>query len=517
MVRNFQTALKPIVLLVFFVTFHLGCSSGGHNSSPVLPDEISTPPEVLANSIPESHNTHHLLAYSLINIDATNPDDVKAEIIPARAGSVHINILKFLEFAPCTDCFKIVGLNFPEPGKLNVDIEITHPFGDMNYTAFDVRGIVMFNGSHVFPASGLTMSDSSMGDGELLNAEGLTRLYNGSTLDMAGDFFTYYQGKLATPSVPNADLNGFLRHISDDPANTRNALYAGDSVTRTYSLALPSAEFVLGYAVDASWDIPTVDPVTDPMTQFPGTANCIEPWKIEASSYPIAGDGSTTLTIDVYDWQGQDSISTVLVECPELFTGQIAATFIEIIPWYARYEAVISNDNGAPAGTYKALISAEAVENATSPDWIDLTAYMIENILQVGNGNLIWAKRAGGTSPAEEGYGITTLSDNSTVVTGMFDGSATFGPGELNETILTSAAYYEIFIARYNPDGTLDWAKHAEGANSEYSNGITVLSDNSIVVTGMFAESVTFGPGEPNQTVLTSAGNEDIFIARFMP
>jgi uncharacterized delta-60 repeat protein len=133
------------------------------------------------------------------------------------------------------------------------------------------------------------------------------------------------------------------------------------------------------------------------------------------------------------------------------------------------------------------------------------------------DGTLTWAKRAGGASAYDRGQGITALSDNSTVVTGYFEGSATFGPGEPNETVLTSAGGSDIFIARYSPDGTLTWAKQAEGtAGWTDAYGITTLSDNSMVVTGYFYDSVTFGSGEPNETILTSDGLEDIFIARFI-
>ena len=103
------------------------------------------------------------------------------------------------------------------------------------------------------------------------------------------------------------------------------------------------------------------------------------------------------------------------------------------------------------------------------------------------------------------------------VVTGYFYGSATFGPSEPNQTVLTSAGGEDIFIARYNPDGTLAWAKRSGGVSSDYGWGITTLSDNSTVVTGVFYDSATFGPGEPNETILTSAGGLDIFIARFAP
>jgi hypothetical protein len=131
------------------------------------------------------------------------------------------------------------------------------------------------------------------------------------------------------------------------------------------------------------------------------------------------------------------------------------------------------------------------------------------------SGGLVWAKSVG--APYDDyGYGVTTLfSDNSTVITGTFAGSATFGPGESNETILTAVGW-DIFVARYDTDGALVWAKYAEGASgSDDGYGITALQDGSTVVTGFFVGTDTFGPGEPNETVLTSSGVKDMFIARF--
>ncbi|MCX6646702.1 MAG: hypothetical protein NTY09_10135, partial [bacterium] len=133
------------------------------------------------------------------------------------------------------------------------------------------------------------------------------------------------------------------------------------------------------------------------------------------------------------------------------------------------------------------------------------------------DGILLWVKHAGGMK-SEYGNSIISLADNSTVVTGYFEESATFGSGEPNETVLNSDGHDDIFVARYNPDGTLAWAKRAGGvSHDDEGNGITTLSDNSTVVTGTFQASATFGPGEPNETILTSAGEQDIFIARFLP
>ena len=132
------------------------------------------------------------------------------------------------------------------------------------------------------------------------------------------------------------------------------------------------------------------------------------------------------------------------------------------------------------------------------------------------DGALAWARRAGGTD-FDEGRAVSVLSDDSIVLSGTFIDSATFGPGEANETVLVSDGSYDIFIARYNPDGTLVWARRAGGTDWDWGYAATALSDDSIVVSGFFRDSAIFGPGEANETVLVSDGDVDIFIARYNP
>jgi uncharacterized delta-60 repeat protein len=290
--------------------------------------------------------------------------------------------------------------------------------------------------------------------------------------------------------------------------------------------------------------------------------------------------GCAEVTVTLLDWQGQTGIGGVKVEAPNLFNGTVSLSYSAPGPNPNEYvyTGAITNEKHAPAGEYKYLVATW--DQATDIYLYNEFSVSVSNVSETGNliwaksaggiendygyaittlsdnstvvtgffyntatfgpgepnqtvltssgwddifiarydpdGKLEWAKRAGGTS-YDEGWGITTLSDDSTVMTGYFYGSATFGPGEINETILTPAGDWDIFIARYNPNGTLAWAKRAGGSGSDYSKGITTLSDNSTVVTGTFNGSVTFGPGESNETILTSAGWDDIFIARYNP
>ena len=63
-------------------------------------------------------------------------------------------------------------------------------------------------------------------------------------------------------------------------------------------------------------------------------------------------------------------------------------------------------------------------------------------------GDLLWARSAGG-SGWDYGWGIAVDAAGNALVTGRFQGSATFGAGEANETTLTSAGHNDIFIAKY--------------------------------------------------------------------
>jgi len=129
-------------------------------------------------------------------------------------------------------------------------------------------------------------------------------------------------------------------------------------------------------------------------------------------------------------------------------------------------------------------------------------------------GSLAWVKRAGGNGN-DLGHDVAVLSDDSMIVVGDFIVTATFGPGEASQTFLTSAGSYDIFVAKYNADGTLAWATRAGGSDRDYASGVAVLSDGSALVTGYFRDIATFGQGEAGETVLTSAGGKDIFVAKY--
>src|SRR5262249_22259351 len=69
------------------------------------------------------------------------------------------------------------------------------------------------------------------------------------------------------------------------------------------------------------------------------------------------------------------------------------------------------------------------------------------------DGTLAWVKRAGGTG-SDPALGIAATPGGSCWVTGSFEGTAIFGPGEAGERVLDSSGLGDAFVARYNADGS---------------------------------------------------------------
>lgn len=367
-------AISQVVLLTFILLLLVSCSSRQVTENDPIAGDLTNHESQTGMSA-----GHNLMGYWNLAVDL---DSGEIEIIPARIVSDHLNIVRLLENMTC---FQVISLKNLGDNTWQITIRITHPFPMLEYTVFDVRGIMMFDGSRTFPEFGLVMPDRLLGDGELTNADGYTTLYNGSTVgEGPGGLQGYIKGNMATTEIPDATLNGYKRHWSGYMGNTRNALLVSTFVDAQYKLAFPSPpdEFVIGYAVDASWAPADKLPVEDPMLDFPAEANCSEAWKLEMSYEPIGGGitdegGQGKLTIDIYDHQGPDTIGAVQVECAELIDGVFGGTWVADFPDYSTYEVILENGNLAEQGEYTALIVVEDTDNDPGKPWLDLTAYQV--------------------------------------------------------------------------------------------------------------------------------------------
>ena len=125
------------------------------------------------------------------------------------------------------------------------------------------------------------------------------------------------------------------------------------------------------------------------------------------------------------------------------------------------------------------------------------------------NGNLIWAKRAGSstTGIGESGQSIAVDASGNSIVSGTFAGTSSF-----DGVSISSAGERDIFVAKYDPFGNILWAQKAGGTGRDWSLDVTVDSNDDIITTGGFTNTATF-----SGTSLTSAGGTDIFLAKYDP
>ncbi len=105
----------------------------------------------------------------------------------------------------------------------------------------------------------------------------------------------------------------------------------------------------------------------------------------------------------------------------------------------------------------------------------------------------------------------TDLSGNQ-YVAGYFSGTVDFDPGA-GVTNLTSAGSYDIFIAKYDSEGSLVWAKRiGSSTGNDVAWGLALDASNNVHVTGYFNGVADFDPGAGTSN-MSSAGL-DIFVLK---
>ncbi|UCH84853.1 MAG: T9SS type A sorting domain-containing protein [Candidatus Latescibacterota bacterium] len=128
-------------------------------------------------------------------------------------------------------------------------------------------------------------------------------------------------------------------------------------------------------------------------------------------------------------------------------------------------------------------------------------------LAKLGDGGAhVWSKRFGDASH-QYGEGVAVDEGGSPVLIAEFDGTTNFGGGNL-----TSGGQWDIAVAKFDVDGNHVWSNRYGGADEQRPRGVGVGPEGHITLTGHFESTVDFGGGS-----LTSAGNNDVFIARLDP
>jgi len=508
--------LINIVVVIFIILS--GCS-GSDNPNPLVPAEgIDITQQVNKDADDSAKRYRTLWGFYQFEYD---PETNTCDVIPVRNASDHFNLLGFLETWPCTNCVRVIGVETTAWDTLDFTVEIRHPFAAPNFTAFDVRGIAMFEGGFEFPDANFTIPDASMGTGELINADGFTSLYSWWTVSFGPpDWQTYIKGKFATTTTPSAAINGYKRFESPGINNTRRAFFAGDTLTNNFDIDMPDSTFIFGYAVDASWAPPSVTPVTDPITDFPPEANCPEPYKIEVTLDPVGpgldlGSGTVDLIIDVYD-AVPESHDAPVVECPDIMVYPKTAVLEKHYDGYSRYRTFISNiSNPSPTeGDFKCLVRVRDSEDPSSEDWLDLTAYAVTEVTVTDSTHGGWARTWGGDI-TDGAAGVCADLYGNVYVVGYYNGTVDFDPTDGVDEHTSASDSADAYLTKYDSQGNYQWTLTWGGGGTDGANAVATDNNGNIFVVGQWEAGIDLDPDPDEQWLYMTVGNPEGFISKF--
>lgn len=129
-------------------------------------------------------------------------------------------------------------------------------------------------------------------------------------------------------------------------------------------------------------------------------------------------------------------------------------------------------------------------------------------------GGLVWAKAIGGTMN-DQGFSIAVDTSGNVYTAGIFRDAVDFDPGSSVNSV-NSAGITDVFVLKLNSAGNFVWVKSFGSAGDDLSESISLDAAGNCYVTGGFSNTVDFDPG-PGIMNLTSAGGQDIFVAKLSP
>lgn len=122
------------------------------------------------------------------------------------------------------------------------------------------------------------------------------------------------------------------------------------------------------------------------------------------------------------------------------------------------------------------------------------------------NGNFIWQKSFGSSSGSDLAVDIDGDNLGNMYVTGMFSRNINFGNGV---TLNAGISDDDVFVAKFDANGTCLWAKMGTGNATDYGNEINLTSDNKVLTIGFANRGITF-----DNIILSNSTNYAMFVSK---
>ncbi len=162
--------------------------------------------------------------------------------------------------------------------------------------------------------------------------------------------------------------------------------------------------------------------------------------------------------------------------------------------------AVDDVGNAYVCGTYKTALNAGTLNISTTNLFIE--SFVISTD---ANGNFRWAKSTSGNSN-NSATGIAFNKNKGISVCGYFENRLVLDGTQLN----TSTPSYDAYLASYDDDGNLNWAKRAGSSSEDQASAVTCDAQGNTYMVGYYGAEATFGPN-----TLAFTGWNDLFVAKY--
>lgn len=127
------------------------------------------------------------------------------------------------------------------------------------------------------------------------------------------------------------------------------------------------------------------------------------------------------------------------------------------------------------------------------------------------DGEYVWAIQIGGTG-VDEVRAIALDTTGNPHLVGRYSGTADLDSSPSSANV-TAGGGSDVFVVKYNADGTYAWGASLGGTATDDGRGIGVDSSGNVYTSGLFNGTADFDPSGATAN-LTSAGSNDIFISK---
>lgn len=145
------------------------------------------------------------------------------------------------------------------------------------------------------------------------------------------------------------------------------------------------------------------------------------------------------------------------------------------------------------------------VFNLTATNYTDVFVSKLDN-----SGNLIWAKRIGGSN-ADDVHSINLDHSGNIYLVGNFSNTVDFDPGLGTFNLYSNP--YDAFILKLDANGNFIWVKQLRSSIEITGNKIETDKLNNVYIFGNYKDTVDFNPGSLTY-YLNSNGNTDVFVLK---